>query len=212
MLTLYIANKNLSSWSLRPWILLKMLGAPFHEVVETFTTYGKSGNSYEKFKKFSPTGLVPCLQDGELLVWDSLAICEHIAEAYPAAWPQNKSARVWARSATAEMHSGFHALRSQCPMNCRPQAPIQHIDEALAKDLARIVELWESGLQSFSGPFLAGRRFTTVDAFFVPVALRARNYKLPVSDLCQAWIDQVLALPAMQKWIEAALREVDPQA
>ena len=188
-----------------------MLGVPFHEVVETFTNYGKSGNSYEKFKKFSPTGLVPCLQDGELLVWDSLAISEHIAEAYPAAWPQNKSARAWARSATAEMHSGFQALRSQCPMNCRPQAPLLNIDDALAKDLARIVALWESGLQSFSGPFLAGRRFTTVDAFFAPVAIRIHTYKLPVSAPCHTWIDLILALPPMQKWIEAAQREADTQ-
>ncbi|MGG4603655.1 glutathione S-transferase family protein [Paenalcaligenes sp. Me131] len=210
MLTLHIANKNLSSWSLRPWLLLKILGVPFHEVVETFSSYGGNGHSYEKFRRFSPTGLVPCLKDGELLIWDSLAICEHIAEAYPAAWPQNKSARVWARSATAEMHSGFQALRTQCPMNCSPQAPLAVIDAELSKDLARIVELWENGLQSFAGPFLAGNRFTTVDAFFAPVAIRIHHYQLPVSTPCQAWIARILALPALQKWIDAARREIEP--
>lgn len=209
MLTLYIANKNFSSWSLRPWILLKALGIPFHEAVESFDAHGKS--SYEKFKKFSPTGLVPCLKDDDTLIWDSLAICEYIAESHPAAWPQDKVARAWARSAAAEMHSGFHALRSQCPMNCKPQPPVQHMDAALTKDVERINQLWEMGFTRFSGPFLAGSSFTIVDAFFAPVAIRIHRYKLPVSAACQAWIDRILTLPAMQEWFDAAAKEPDIQ-
>lgn len=201
---LYIANKNLSSWSLRPWILLKMLNIPFTEQLETFE---KEGSTTKKFQKFSPTGLVPCLQDGDLLIWDSLAICEYIAEENPGAWPKDKVARAWARSAAAEMHSGFQALRSQCPMNCRPQFSMTEIDAALAKDLERINQLWETGFYKFSGPFLAGDRFTIVDAFFVPVALRIRHYGLPINARCDQWIDRVLSLPAMKEWMDAALLE-----
>ena len=204
MLKLYIANKNLSSWSLRPWILLKMLGIPFKENLETFE---KDGSSFAKFNKFSPTGMVPCLVDGDIVIWDSLAICEYIAELDSQAWPSDKIARAWARSTAAEMHSGFQALRKQCPMNCRPQPAITEIDAALAKDIERINQLWETGFYKFSGPFLAGDQFTIVDAFFVPVALRIRNYGLPINARCDQWIDRVLSLPAMKEWIEAALQE-----
>lgn len=204
MLKLYIANKNLSSWSLRPWILLKMLGISFEEKFEAFA---KDGSSFAKFSKFSPTGMVPCLVDGDIVIWDSLAICEYIAELDLKAWPSDKIARAWARSATAEMHSGFQALRKQCPMNCRPQPAIIEIDAALAKDIERINQLWETGFYKFSGPFLAGDQFTVVDAFFAPVALRVRNYGLPINARCDQWIDRVLSLPAMKEWIEAALQE-----
>src|SRR5699024_9614099 len=181
MLKLYIANKNLSSWSLRPWILLKMLGIPFKENLETFE---KEGRSFAEFNKFSPTGRVPCLVDGDIVIWDSLAICEYIAELDAHAWPSDKIARAWARSTAAEMHSGFQALRKQCPMNCRPQPVITEIDAALAKDIERINQLWETGFYKFSGSFLAGDQFTIVDAFFAPVALRVRNYGLPINARC----------------------------
>jgi len=204
MLTLFIANKNLSSWSLRAWVLLKALDIPFQESLET---YAADGKTYEKFKQFSPTGLVPCLKDGDILVWDTLAISEYIAESYPNAWPKDKVARAWARSASAEMHSGFQALRSQCPMNCHPQAPKTDIDDALQKDLQRIVQLWEQGLNQFGGPFLVGDHFTVVDALFAPVAIRITSYQLPVSPGCQAWIDHMMNLPAMQQWITEAQAE-----
>ncbi|UNM96337.1 glutathione S-transferase family protein [Ignatzschineria rhizosphaerae] len=205
MLTLYIADKNLSSWSLRPWLLLKMLNIPFEERLERFE---KDGSTFKKFQKFSPTGLVPCLQDGDITIWDSLAICEYIAESHSKAWPKDKAARAWARSATSEMHSGFLALRSQCPMNCEMQSPLTEIDSALAKDLERINQLWETGFYKFSGPFLAGDQFTIVDAFFAPIAIRISRYSLPVNQRCQDWIDLILSLPAMKEWLVGAKLEI----
>ena len=152
MYSLYIGNKNYSSWSLRPWLLLTELGIPFDENLIPF----EDGGSWEKFRAFSPTGLVPCLVDGEQTVWESLGITEYVAEAHPQVWPADSAARAWARSATAEMHAGFNALRNECPMNVGLRIAMNNTSAALTKDVNRLSELWEQGLDRFGGPFLAG--------------------------------------------------------
>ncbi|HGN1706260.1 TPA: glutathione S-transferase family protein [Providencia rettgeri] len=204
MYKLWIANKNYSSWSLRPWLLLKVLQIPFEENL-CFFENGKS--SHDKFSRFSPTGLVPCLVDGTQTVWDSLAICEYVAEEYPQIWPEDRKARAWARSASAEMHSGFMALRQQCPMDVIHNAPLAEISPDLQANLNRLQQLWQEGLTLFGGPWLAGREFTAVDAFFAPVAFRIRSYRLSISSTAQQWVDRILDLPAMKEWQQASAQE-----
>ncbi|WP_020414937.1 glutathione S-transferase family protein [Microbulbifer sp. SSSA007] len=203
MYQLFIANKNYSSWSLRPWLLMHHLEIPFNEQLATF----EEGGSWEKFHSFSPTGLVPCLIDGDITVWDSFAIVEYVAEDFPQVWPIDRLARSWARSACAEMHSGFSVLRNICAMNCGLIVELVEIPPQLQKDISRIDELWQEGLQRFGGPFLTGGEFTAVDAFFAPVAIRAQNYGLPFSNAAKQYIDQLLSLPSMKKWISDALQE-----
>ncbi|MBY6189528.1 glutathione S-transferase family protein [Microbulbifer agarilyticus] len=200
---LYIGNKNYSSWSLRPWLLATELKIPFEEMLVPFD----EGGSWDKFRAFSPTGLVPCLVDGEATVWDSLAIAEYLYEANPAVWPADKVARAWARCAAAEMHAGFFALRNQCSMNCGVTVSMHQVDAALEKDLARLEELWEQGLDRFGGPFLAGDTFTAVDAFFAPVVFRLYGYQLSLGDKAMAYAEHIRALPGMQTWYEEALKE-----
>ncbi|WP_421950781.1 glutathione S-transferase family protein [Pelagibacterium sp.] len=203
MYALYIANKNYSSWSLRPWVLLKTLGIAFDERFVPFL----QGSSYEEFRKFSPTGLVPCLVDGDLTVWDSLAITEYVAEDHSRVWPADRAARAWARSATAEMHSGFSSLRNICGMNVGVRVRMHEISAGLQANLDRIDELWNEGLSRFGGPFLAGTTFTAVDAFFCPVAFRIQTYGLKLSDTSLAYVERLLELPAMKEWYEAGLAE-----
>lgn len=196
---LYIANKNYSSWSLRPWVLLRELGIPFDEKLMPFHGGGFTG--------FSPSGKVPCLVDDAITVWDSLAIAEYIAEMHPQVWPADKAARAFARCAAAEMHSGFMALRTQCGMNCGVRVKLRRVDDALKNDLARLNALWNDGLQRFGGPFLAGGKFTAADAFFAPVAFRIQTYAPPLDDAANAYARRLLALPSMQDWYRAALAE-----
>ncbi|HGU9770677.1 TPA: glutathione S-transferase family protein [Morganella morganii] len=203
-LQLWIANKNYSSWSLRPWFLLKALNIPFDEQLATFVP---GGSSYEKFLRFSPSGLVPCLVTADTTVWDSLAICEYIAEDYPHVWPQEKTARAWARSAAAEMHSGFTTLRRECPLNCSESRSAAEMTPELQKECQRLDKIWCEGLTRFGGPWLAGENISAADAFYVPVALRARTYQLPFSAAAQAWVDRILAHPAIIEWCEAAAKE-----
>ena len=201
---LYIANKNYSSWSLRPWVLMKTLGLPFEETVHSFPMGGGPCG----FETFSPSGKVPVLVDGEHTVWDSLAITEYLAEQHPAVWPTNAKARAWARSAAAEMHSGFGQLRKVCPMSCGVRVKLhQPLPSGLLSDLQRLQTLWTQGLQSFGGPFLAGEKFTAVDAFYCPIAFRVQTYALPLSVDCQAYVDNLMALPSMQAWYQDALKE-----
>ncbi len=200
--TLYIANKNYSSWSLRPWILLTELNIPFKEVLTPFEM-----SNHVKFKNFAPNAKVPCLHDHETIIWDSLAIIEYIAEQFPIAWPENKQARAWARSACAEMHSGFNALRNHCSMNCGLRLKLHTLPESLLADLQRLDELWCDGLSRFSGPYLAGKQFTAVDAFYAPVAFRIQTYGLPLRDESLAYCQRILALYGMQHWYQAALSE-----
>lgn len=204
MYTLWIANKNYSSWSLRPWVLLKTLQIPFEENICFFES-GKS--SHDKFSRFSPSGLVPCLVDKNQTIWDSLAICEYVAEEHPQVWPTDRNARAWARSASAEMHSGFTALRQQCPMDVSRNAPLTEISRELQANLERLSQLWQDGLEKFGGPWLAGREFTAVDAFYAPVAFRIHCYQLPVSAAAQQWVARMLSLPAMQEWRQAGIQE-----
>jgi glutathione S-transferase len=203
MYKLHIANKNYSSWSLRPWVLLKQLEIPFEEQLHRFEP-DRDGRS---FNSFSPTGKLPLLVDGDTVVWDSLAIVEYLAEHHKTVWPAGAVARAWARSAAAEMHSGFAALRNVCGMNVGVRVKLNGIPEPLAKDLARLNELWRDGLARFGGPFLAGDSFTAADAFFAPVAYRIQTYGLPLSDEAKAYATRLLALPAMEDWTTAALAE-----
>lgn len=202
-LIFYIANKNYSSWSLRPWILLSQLEIPF---VERLVPFGSDLNGLG-FKSFSPSGRVPCLVDQEISVWDSLAIVEYLAEQYPQVWPSEKAARAWARSAAAEMHSGFSTIRNMCTMNCALRIRLAESSAALAQDWARIDELWRQGLTRFGGPFLAGTAFTAVDAFFAPIAFRIQTYAPKLSAEALAYAERLLSLPHMKSWYNAALKE-----
>lgn len=203
-MNLHIANKNYSSWSLRPWVLMKILGLPFEETVHPFPM----GGGPTGFDAFSPTRKVPVLVDGENTIWDSLAITEYLAEQQPAVWPADKTARAWARSAAAEMHSGFASLRNTCAMSCGVRVALhQPVPPGLLQDLHRLKALWAEGLQRFGGPFLAGQRFTAVDAFFCPVAFRVQTYGLVMSTDCMAYVQTLLDLPAMQNWYEDGLKE-----
>ena len=203
MYQLYIANKNYSSWSLRPWVLLKSLDIEFEEKLEHF----ESMVNFEKFRHFSPSGTVPCLVDGDTVVWDSLAICEYIAEEHPLVWPADAKARAFARSVSAEMHSSFNSLRNVCPMNCAIRVEMNEISDALQKDIDRIDEIFCEGQSRFDGPFIAGDSFTAADAFFCPVAYRVNSYQLPVSSTALAYVNRLLAAPAMKAWYESAVTE-----
>lgn len=203
MYTLYIGNKNYSSWSLRPWVLMRELGIAFEERLVPFVPAGQPS----PFATFSPSGKVPCLVDGATTVWDSLAIAEYLAESHPAVWPDAKPARAFARSASAEMHSGYSALRETCGMNCGIRVRLHAVSAALQRDLIRLDALWQDGLNRFGGPFLAGGRFTAVDAFFAPVAFRIQTYAPPLSDAARQYADRLLALGSMKSWYDAALRE-----
>ncbi|PNS08115.1 glutathione S-transferase family protein [Solilutibacter silvestris] len=197
MLTLHIANKNYSSWSLRPWLLMKVLEIPFAEQMHPF------GEIFS----FSPTRRVPCLVDGDVTIWDSLAITEYLAEHYSQVWPRDLVARAWARSATAEMHSGFSELRNICSMSCGQRVELAAIPPALADDIARLDALWSEGLWRFGGPFLAGKEFSAVDAFYAPVAFRIQTYGLKLGDAASAYVQRLLELPAMRDWYASALAE-----
>jgi glutathione S-transferase len=203
MYTLHIANKNYSSWSLRPWLLLRVLGIPFDEKIHPFP----ESRAWDLYRSFSPSGKVPCLEDGNIRVWDSLAIIEYLAEQHQHVWPSDKPARAWARCAAAEMHSSFQALRNNCGMSCGVRVQLHEISPALQKDIARIDELWNQGLQKFGGPFLAGNAFTAVDAFFAPVVFRAQTYQLPLSLAAKDYMKLILELSPMDAWYEAALAE-----
>ncbi len=203
MYTLYIANKNYSSWSLRPWVLMRELGIAFEEAMRPFA----AGSNWQSFRSFSPSGKVPCLVDGDLAVWDSLAITEYLAERHSTVWPADPSIRTWARSAAAEMHSGFGALRDRCSMSCGTRVRLHEISPALQRDVARIDELWNEGLNRFAGPFLAGKSFCAVDAFFAPVAFRVQTYALALSPPASDYCARLLNLPSMRSWYQDALAE-----
>ncbi|WP_444997481.1 glutathione S-transferase [Aliikangiella sp. IMCC44359] len=166
-----------------------------------------SGSNWNTFREFSPNGMVPCLKDKERDIWDSLAIAEYLAEEHKTIWPSEKNARTWARCAAAEMHSGFFALRQTCPMNCAVRVKLNEISNDLQKDLNRIDELWNQGLSEFQGPFLAGKNFSAVDAFFAPVVFRIQTFNLPMSTQALAYCEHLLTLNSMQKWQSEAIKE-----
>lgn len=203
MYELIIANKNYSSWSLRPWVLLKSQQIPFKETLIKF------GDDFDDpvVRPLLPIGKVPVLIDGSIYVWDSLAIVEYLAERHSGVWPAGSVARAWARSAAAEMHSGFAALREHCSMSCGIRVQLAHVPDALTQDVQRIEALWEEGLTHFGGPFLAGDSFTAVDAFYAPVVFRIQSYGLTPGPATSAYVATMLAHPAMREWYEAALAE-----
>jgi glutathione S-transferase len=203
MYELYIGNKNYSSWSLRPWVLLQQRGIAFREHLQPF----RHGSNWEAFRTFSPSGKVPCLRDGDTVVWDSLGIAEFLAERHPGLWPAGPAARTWARCAAAEMHSGFGALRQVCTMNVGLRVRLHAQSAALQADIRRIDELWSEGLTRFGGPYLAGAEFTVVDAFYCPVAYRVRTYGIELNGAAAQYAARLVELPSMRAWEAAALQE-----
>ena len=215
MLKLYIGNKNYSSWSMRSWVLMTQAGIPFEEVRLRFDGFAPDSQFKRQIGAVNPAGKVPLLLDGTLAVWDSLAIAEYLAEAYPELylWPRGAPERARARSVCAEMHSGVGALRSACGMNIEARLPevgaILWRDHAgVRADVARIVQIWQSLLAEHGGPMLFGR-FGIADAFYAPVVMRLKTFSLPVPDDVAAYMERVCALPGVAAWIEGALAEQD---
>ncbi len=206
--TLVIGNKNYSSWSLRPWLLLRHFGVAFEEVRLPLDT----PEFHARIGQWSPSSRVPVLHDAGLAVWDSLAICEYANERWldGRGWPADRAARAVARSAAAEMHSGFSAMRAQLPMNVRRQPNQFRGDADAGRDIARIQALWADLRTRFGagGAFLCGG-FGIVDAMYAPVCLRLRGYGIRVDDTASAYLDAIFALPAMREWEVAALAETE---
>jgi glutathione S-transferase len=212
---LYIGNKNYSSWSLRPWLLLQQAGIPFEEVKLRFDDMRADGPFKREALRLSPTGRVPVLEDDGLRIWDSLAIAEYLAERFTdkQLWPADGCSRARARCVTAEMHGGFGALRTAFPMNIELNAPeigprVLAEKPAVAADLARIDQLFESALTDSGGPWLFGS-FSIADAYFAPIASRIRSYGLPLSAASTHFVDNIFAQASMQAWIKEALTEHD---
>lgn len=201
---LIFANRNYSSWSLRAWLVLKHFSIPFDEELVLLSGEGWK----ENIRKKSPSGKVPVLVDGELAIPETTAIIEYLHDKYPAKgiWPSNRIERALARSAAAEMHGGFTALRNAAPMNLRSSHPNKVDVDLVADDLKRIERLWGELISRSGGPYLFGT-FTAADAMFAPVATRIRTYDLPVTDLAQEYVEAIYALPAFQEWLAEALKE-----
>lgn len=200
---LFIANKNYSSWSMRPWVLMHALDLPFDEVLTPF----EGGGRQRAFEDFSPTAKVPCLHHDDRVVWESLAIVEYLAEQTPGVWPTELEQRAWARSACAEMHAGFPALRDECSMNCALRIELGTPSASLTRDIARLNGLWREGLERFGGPWLAGTAFSAVDAFFAPVAVRVHGYGIELDAPAMDYTQRLLAHPSVASWIEQGVAE-----
>jgi len=198
---LVIGTKKWSTWSMRPWLAFKHTGAPFQE---TLIELRRDGETADGIAAHSPSGLVPVLKDGDVLVWDSLAICEYLAETHPALWPSDASARARARAAAAEMHSGFASLRGECPMDLTAEPRAVDLSDATHRDLRRIVSLWGELLARHGGPFLCGE-WSIADAFYTPVATRLRTYGVRLSDFgdagpCGEYAQRLLETPEFRAW------------
>lgn len=204
MRQLVIGDKNLSSWSLRPWLALRVAGLDFAEIN---IRLGQPETKRE-ILRHSPSGKVPCLIDGQTVVWDSLAICEYAAELAPSLWPADAALRAEARAVSAEMHAGFAALRQHMTMEISAQRPGEGRTPEVEADIARIVALWEACRvrHGAGGPFLFGR-FSIADAMYAPVVWRFTTYAVAVPPVIRTWMDAMLALPAIQEWCAAALAE-----
>ena len=201
---LLIANRNYSSWSLRPWLVLRHFDIAFtHELLPM------NGEGWRQmFQQRSPTGRMPVLIDGDLVIPETLAIIEYLAESFPekAIWPTERRDRALARAAAAEMHAGFSQLRNAAPMNLRASHPGRVSRDAVAFDLHRLEVLWGELLERSGGPFLFGA-FSAADAMFAPVAARIRTYDLPVSDMLAGYVESIYALPAFGEWLNEARKE-----
>ena len=215
MRTLYIANKNYSSWSMRPWVMLRQAGIPFKEVMVRFDALDGDSEFKKSILQVNPAGRVPALVDDGFVVWDTLAIAEYAAETFPdrQLWPRDAKARARARSVCAEMHAGFSALRSHCPMNIEanlatPGAIVWRDQPAVRADVARIIAMWTELLEQHKGPMLFGE-FSIADAYFAPVCMRIKNYALPVPGHITDYIRRVCALSGVKAWVEDALAEKD---
>ena len=210
MPTLVIGNKCHSSWSLRPWLLMKEFGIPFEEVLIPFMDPIASPEWKAKLRPYSPAGKVPALVDDGLQVWDTLAIVEYLAEKHAdlPIWPRDRAARAMARSIAAEMHSGFGALRSACPMNMGKKFPAKDRGPEVAKDVARILEIWATARERFGegGPFLFGA-FSAADAMYAPVVTRFVTYSIPLDETGGTYSLAILSLPSFEEWKQAALDE-----
>ena len=215
MLQLYIGNKNYSSWSMRPWVLLRQAGIAFEEVPVRFDSFDANSQFKRQLKAVTPVAKVPVLVGGDITVWDSLAIAEYLAEQYPDKhlWPQDKAARARARSVVAEMHSGFGALRSHCGMNIEARLPevgeiVWRDQPGVRADVQRLVEMWSELLDQHGGPMLFGQ-FSIADAFYAPVCMRLATFALPVPEHITAYVQRVQQLPGVKAWIDGALAEQD---
>lgn len=219
MLKLYIGNKNYSSWSMRPWVLLKQAAIPFEEVMVRFDSFEAGSGFKQQLSGITPAGKVPVLVDGSsnggLIVWDTLAIAEYIAEKFPEKelWPPAPAERARARSICAEMHAGFAGLRSNCPMNIEASLAdtgrlIWRDKPAVRADVARLVDMWSGLLAAHGGPLLFGA-FSIADAYFAPVCMRLNTYALPMPRDIAAYVERVCALPGVKAWTDQARAEHD---
>lgn len=205
VMTLVIGNKNYSSWSMRPWVVLKAFDIPFREIRICLD----QPETASRIAGYSPAGCVPILLDGQLRIWDSLAICEYLAEQFPdrALWPKQAAMRAVARSIVAEMHSGFAGLRQAMSMDIRASYPGKGRTPEAQGDIGRICEIWEDCLAQFGHhEFLFGE-FSIADAYFAPVVMRFRSYQVSLAPALQAYVDRVTAHPAVAHWIEGAMAE-----
>lgn len=204
-MTLVIGTKQFSSWSLRPWLAAKMAGVEFDEVLITL----RQPETKADILKHSPSGKVPCLLNGPLAIWDSLAICEYLAELHPTLWPEGREARAVARSVSAEMHSGFPNLRNVCSMDMCAVTPLAEVPPEVQTEIDRIQALWNDCRARFgakaSGPFLFGR-FSIADAMFAPVVSRFTTFAIPLDPVAQAYCGAIWSLPPMQEWKQAACK------
>jgi len=221
-LQLYIGNKNYSSWSMRPWVLMTQAGIAFEEIMVRFDSFDTESVFKKRLKGISPLGKVPTLVDDGFAVWDTLAIAETLAEQFPEKqlWPTDPRQRARARSVCAEMHSGFTSLRNHCPMNIEASLPdigrlVWRDQAGVRADMARLSGMWGELLSSQpqrladgSEPLLFGP-FSIADAYFAPVCMRIKTYELPLATDLMAYVDRVCALPGVQAWVQGALAEHD---
>lgn len=207
-LTLVVGSKTFSSWSLRPWLLLKQANIPFKEVVIALNQV----STREQIRQYSPSGRVPVLLHGDVRIWDSLAICEYVNDLHPdkELWPTRLADRALARSVSAEMHSGFAAMRQQLSMNVNKRFPTPALTDDTQNDLKRVFELWNECFARSGGPFLFGK-FSIADAMYAPVTTRMTTYSIPLAGTIEKYVQMMAALPAMQEWVKAAKTEAEGQ-